>query len=217
MLIPSQTSGLRVYALGGLGKNVNKMGSNAMDRCGIYTLNCEGFVRNSDFIKDLLSNHNPDILCMQETWLLKENCCKINYLHDGYLSISKSGADSSDAILTGRPKGGASIMYTKRLSRAITQVTIDSNRVCALRIQGVDTTYIIVICIYMPCDYMLMNECNREYEDIINQDGVCCRRYIGVNVTITTNTLNRCTICSLNCEGFNRNSDYLNDVLIMMF
>ena len=30
---------------------------------------------------------------------------------------------------------------------------------------------------------------------------------------MTTNTLNRCTISSLNCEGFNRNSDYLNDVL----
>ena len=36
-------------------------------------------------------------------------------------------------------------MYTKRLSLAITQVTIDSNRVCALRIQGADTTDIIVI------------------------------------------------------------------------
>ena len=81
---------------------------------------------------------------MQETWLLKENCYKINYLHDGYLSISKLGVDSSDAILTGRPKRGASIMYTKRLSLAITQVTIDSNRVCALRIQGVDTTDIIL-------------------------------------------------------------------------
>ena len=45
-------------------------------------------------------------------------------------------------------------MYTKRLSRAITQVTIVSNRVCAMRIQGADTTDIIVICIYMPCDNM---------------------------------------------------------------
>ena len=164
---------------------MNKMGSNAMDRCGIYTLNCEGFVRNSVFIKDLLSNHNPDILSVQETWLVKENCYKINYLHDEYLSISKLCVDCSDAILTGRPKGGVAIIYTKRISRAITQVTIDSNRVCALRIQGVDTTDIIVICIYyMPCDNMLMNECNREYEDIINQDGVCCRRYIGVNLTM---------------------------------
>ena len=100
-----------MYAVGGLGKNVNKMGINAMDRCGI----CEGFVRNSVFIKDLLSNHNPDILCMQETWL-NENCYKINYLHDGYLSISKLGVDSSDAILTGRPKGGVSIMYTETKS-----------------------------------------------------------------------------------------------------
>ena len=38
----------------------------------ISALNCEGSVRNSEYIHFLLSSSSCDFLCLSETWLLNE-------------------------------------------------------------------------------------------------------------------------------------------------
>ena len=43
------------------------------DRLSIATLNCEGIRRSIDYIRNYLSTHNCDILCLQETWHLDDN------------------------------------------------------------------------------------------------------------------------------------------------
>ena len=94
-------SGLRVYAVGGLGKNVNKMGSNAnndvnvtmttntLNRCTICSMNCEGFNRNSDYLNDVLTTHRPTVFCIQETWILDDDSSKISSIYNDYVAFSK--------------------------------------------------------------------------------------------------------------------------------
>ena len=40
---------------------------------------------------------------------------------------------------------------------------------CAIHVRGADDVDILVLCMYMPCDNMLNNECNIEYGNTVNQ------------------------------------------------
>ena len=40
-------------------------------------------------------------------------------------------------------------MYRQGISRPGTQLTIDSNRVCAIHVRGADNVDILVLCIYI--------------------------------------------------------------------
>ncbi len=140
------------YAAEGLGIKLNLLlmaNSTLTTACRVCTLNCEGFTRNSVYVNDLLNRDIPAILCIQETWLLHEQADRIRSLHTDYLSIAKSGVETSAHILTGRPYGGVAIMYRKGISRSVTQLTIDSNRVCAIHVRGADNVDILVLCIYI--------------------------------------------------------------------
>ena len=50
--------------------------------CRVCILNCEGFTRNLLYVKDFLNSDIPDILCIQETWLLREHTGRISSLHN---------------------------------------------------------------------------------------------------------------------------------------
>ena len=39
----------------------------------VISLNCKGFKRSTDYIKDNLRNDKPTVLCLQETWHLSNN------------------------------------------------------------------------------------------------------------------------------------------------
>ena len=175
------------YAAEGLGIKLKLLlmaNSTLTTACRVCTLNCEGFTRNSVYVNDLLNRDIPAILCIQETWLLHEQADRIRSLHTDYLSIAKSGVETSAHILTGRPYGGVAIMYRKGISRSVTQLTIDSNRVCAIHVRGADNVDILVLCIYMPCDKMLINECNIDYENTLNQIDVLIQSHPHSNVII---------------------------------
>ena len=83
------------------------------------------------------------------------------------------------------------IMYTKGISRSVTQLTIDSNRVCAIHVRGADNVDILVLCIYiyiyMPCGNMLINECNINYENTVNQIEVLIQSHPHSNIIICGN------------------------------
>lgn len=64
--------------------------SNSKD-FSVCTLNCEGARRSQDFIAEYLTLNRPDILCLQETWLLESNLSLVNSIHPEYLSIYEIG------------------------------------------------------------------------------------------------------------------------------
>ena len=109
------------------------MTTNKLNRCTICSLNCEGFNINSDYLNDVLTTHGPTFVCIQETWLLDECSSKISSIHNDYVAFSKSGVDSRDKILQGRPPGGVSILYRNDMCQNITQIPVNSRRMYAAK------------------------------------------------------------------------------------
>ena len=83
----------------------------------ITPLNCEGSVRNSEYIHSLLSSSSCDFLCLSETWLLNDLLHKSGSIHENYTFTRVSGMDSDKEILRGRPYGGTAILYKKHLEK----------------------------------------------------------------------------------------------------
>ena len=136
----------------------------------ICSLNCEGFNRNTDYIRDVLATRKPDMFCLQETWLLDSQGDDLNSVHQGYLSLSKSGVDLTSHILPGRPKV---------ISRYIKPIKVNSRWICAAELTGCGNNNIVVLCVYMPCDNRLMHTCNAEYEATLNEVAVLINMYDG--------------------------------------
>ena len=97
----------------------------------------------------MLSAEKPALLCLQETWLLGGNCSRLNCIYDDYLSIGKSGVDSSNRILQGRPQGGVAILFRKDIHKLVTPLTVEDRRICAVQINGYANVKVTVICIYI--------------------------------------------------------------------
>ena len=75
------------YAAKGLGMpNLLLMANITMtNACRVCTLNCEGFTRNSLYENYFQNSYTPDILCIQESWLLHEQADRIRSLQNDYL------------------------------------------------------------------------------------------------------------------------------------
>ena len=71
----------------------------------ITTLNCEGVVRSTDYIKLFIDETSCDILCLQELWLHENDLVKLGNINRYYMYTGVSGMSSSQ-ILRGRPYGG---------------------------------------------------------------------------------------------------------------
>ena len=125
------------------------------------------------------------MFCLQETWLLDSQRDDLNSVHQGYLSLSKSGVDLTSHILPGRPKGGLCIMFRKVISRYIKPIKVNSRWICAAELTGCGNNNIVVLCVYMPCDNRLMHTCNAEYEATLNEVAVLINMYDG----------HQCTVC----------------------
>ena len=82
----------------------------------ITALNCEGSVRNSEYIHSLLSSSSCDFLCLSETWLLNDHLHKLGSIRENYTFTGVSGMDSDKEIFRGRPYGGTAIIYKKTFS-----------------------------------------------------------------------------------------------------
>ncbi len=138
------------------------------DKLNISSLNCEGLKRSSDYIKDYLSTHSTDILCLQETWLVDQNLCNLGNIHCDYLFHGKSGVDSNVDIIRGRPYGGVALLYKKSIAKNVTSVSIDNSRLCGIMLHASTNFKILILCVYMPCDNMSNTHTSTQYADAID-------------------------------------------------
>ena len=118
----------------------------------IATYNSTGLACDRrEFIRDFLNKNVPDVLFIQETWLLNANMGRLNEIHDAYIGNGVSGTPD-DELLIGRPRGGVGILWKRTLSDSITFHTIqNTDRACALTIKT-GTENILLINIYLPTD-----------------------------------------------------------------
>ena len=87
----------------------------------ITTLNCEGVVRSTDYIKLFMDETSCDILCLQEMWLHENDLVKLCKINSNYMNTGVSGMSSSQ-ILRGRPYGGTAILFKKSLAHYVTPI-----------------------------------------------------------------------------------------------
>lgn len=118
-----------------------------------------------DYITDLCKVH--DICLIQETWILNDNLNLIQESVPGINSHGVSGIDDS-TLLIGRPHGGCSILWKKSLLCEATPVSgFESKRICAVKFKFSDNVCILVVNVYMPCDFIPANL--PEYRAILDE------------------------------------------------
>ena len=118
----------------------------------IISYNSTGFASDRQcFIRDLINDNDPDLIFVQETWLLNSNMDKLNGVHTDYLSAGVSSMPDNE-LLIGRPHGGLAIFWKKNLVDAIRFVTIPgTTRACACIVK-IGTEELLCVNLYLPND-----------------------------------------------------------------
>ena len=134
----------------------------------IVSLNCKGFNRTCDYIKDIVSEKEPLFIFLQETWHLSSNASVLSNVSDSYLYKETSGVDSSARILAGRPHGGLAIFFQRSIADKITHISTDNRRICAIKFETGGYAPLLLINVYMPCDTQSVNSVNPIFVDTIS-------------------------------------------------
>lgn len=141
----------------------------------IVSLNCTGLGEvNRRLLHDFLECHSPDILLLQETWLLRRDLCRLNNLHGSYLGRGKSSVPDNQ-ILQGRPYGGLAILWKKKLSSNVSFIDCDKDRILPF-ILTLDRGKQLLICnVYFPTDNRLATTVSDELSHLIDALEICIK------------------------------------------
>ena len=134
----------------------------------ILSYNCEGANRNRNCIKHILETTAPDILCLQETWLLDSAIHVLQDIDAGYNVFGKCGVDIRKGIIPGRPQGGLAIFYKKCMDKFVKIVKCKSRRLFALEFINEGYKNILLANVYMPCDSREWHV-NHEFDEVIDE------------------------------------------------
>ena len=115
----------------------------------IITFNCQSLHANSSIIRDLLLK--CDILCLQET-LLDENNYQILEALDGNFMFAYTAAHRKPGCFVGRPSGGLAVLWRTASNVKFLPLYFD-NRIMGLKINYSNENSILLLNVYMPCDY----------------------------------------------------------------
>ena len=120
----------------------------------LCSFNMHGFNNGFSMLKTICLSY--DIILLQETWLLESNLFKLNQVNNNFQSFSLSSMNNKVAsgILTGRPFGGTSILWNKKLAHRVQILNHDTDdgRFISIEISGLNVcSDIIITCVYLPC------------------------------------------------------------------
>ena len=88
-----------------------------------------------------------DIICLQETWLSKQNLDFLASIHTDFHGTGISYFDDGEGMLVGRPFGGTAILWHKKLQA--TQIQSYNKSIIGLNILTDDVS-LCVINVYLP-------------------------------------------------------------------
>lgn len=125
--------------------------------------------QRTEFINNLLSSNNTDILFLQETWLYNSTLSKLNDIHNSYMAYGVSGMPDSDEIINGRPYGGVAILWHKSLAGLVKPIKSQSKRLCAVTLTLASGTCVLLINVYMPGDTYSAERTDPEFMDILDE------------------------------------------------
>ena len=125
-----------------------------MTHIKVVSYNCRGLPKNRTALHmrpDILSLFQKyDVIFFQETWLAKQELNACNSLHENFLACGVACVDFSAGILHGRPYGGVSVFYHKRLANFISPIYfLDCNWCVGVNI-AVESTPFTLLNTYLP-------------------------------------------------------------------
>ena len=118
--------------------------------------NCRGFPKTPNrlgvkpTINSLLNDENCDIICLQETFLSKQDLSCLNVIHKDFQGIGASSTDTRDKLISGHPYGGVAIMYRIKYSKCVTPINFNLDWVIGISIDSGSFKH-VVLCVYMKC------------------------------------------------------------------
>ena len=100
----------------------------------IVSYNMHGFLQGSPAVTDIISQHCPDVINLQEHWLTPYNLNKFDIFND-YFSFGCSAMSKTleTGVLRGRPFSGIMILIKKKL-RNITETILCSERYAIVKV-----------------------------------------------------------------------------------
>ena len=133
----------------------------------VSSYNCRGLPKNSVQLHtrpDIVHLfENSDIIALQETWFAKQELALCNGLHDNFLAVSVASLDYGTQILQGRPYGGVSVFYHKRLAQYVKPLYFKDCDWCVGINVTINDVCFTIIAIYLPY------ECNDHEDEYIEQ------------------------------------------------
>ena len=120
----------------------------------VVSYNCRGFPKTpaklnlKPTVNLLLNDTSIDIICMQETFLSKQDLGCLNVIHKDYQGIGTSTRDTRDGLIKGHPSGGVAILYRTKQAKHITPLYFNLDWVIGISINNTNNKHII-LCVYM--------------------------------------------------------------------
>ncbi len=134
----------------------------------IISYNCRG-LRVGDSVGDRARRtvvdklmQNCDILCLQETFLSKQDLGKFNSFNDNFHGAGTSTTDLTMGIVRGRISGGVATLWHKKLDSVINIIKVDVDWCFAVRI-SCSSKELIILNVYAPY------ECHQNEDEYLNR------------------------------------------------
>ena len=151
----------------------------------IMTYNSTGLASDKQqFINDVLGTYSPDVIFLQETWLLNSRInpvlCNIN---DKYMANGVS-AISDDEILIGRPYGGVGVMWKRSLAQNVKFRKVPgTKRACALEVD-ISGRKLLLVYLYMPVDNQRKHRVDVTFMDTLDSVEVFLEDFLSHDIII---------------------------------
>ncbi len=93
--------------------------------------------------------NNCDILCLQESWYMKQDLGNLSSLYSNFLGYGVSTTDAGDHIITGHPPGGVAVMWRDSLCQFIKPLETNLNW-CTGIILEFNQKKLVIVNVYLP-------------------------------------------------------------------
>ena len=98
---------------------------------------------------NIMNEQDVDIICLQETWLSKQELNCLNTLHTDFHGSGVAIVDYRDGLRRGHNPGGVAIMWRKRFDSCVEVLNFDTDWLTGIKLSQNNKSYVI-LCVYMP-------------------------------------------------------------------
>ena len=148
----------------------------------VVSYNCRGFPKMTSKIWSkptlnmLMQDNSIDIICLQETFLSKQDLGCLNSIYTDFQGVGTSTTDARNKIISGHPPGRVAILYRVKHSKSISPIYFNLDWVVGINISSGNKKHVIlyvymkttsggqdalwklcVICIYLFCFTTIIN------------------------------------------------------------